>query len=632
MPPLEWNTLLIVVALLGLTAILMGVYRRRFYIVPKPPFSKRPPPIAEDDVGQLLDRDNLIAAQALYQPIAPWTGRLILPTPDRRQPDGAIAVEVHNSPPEWAFLRDRVVTLKWSDTPEVRDYLQRVTVDVRFGSQLKLARKLGAIVPKRLDGWDRVGPLESLAGGRPENDVVVKLCDPQVEKDAEAIALTIDREPIQIAGRLKALVTLIQPLEAGESDRFLVRHYDRETGGFDGPFEAIAIPQVSRNRQGVYPSTNRDLERSPFNAGGWYVYGNREADGIFVVEAIEPRALTRVQCDRAIVAAKAAIAHLRKHNWSDTPAKKGTGSAVLLDTTSDRAQGAIARWRKGDRAIVIHLFGGIGGQNAEPAPLGLVTGHFAYGFATAIEDSLTGELRFAIEYRQIYAHNREGIISGAIDWSEYMGNLRRGWLGLRPVSDILVKFETVTEAFEFDAIELSPIAYLDRELTAMCARYRTGDGTGVSLVDPASSCVQDSNQALYVTIKRLEEAIATSAPIQNWLARHLDHPQRVQLSQLDDLAKVLERNLVPFGIVQPDWRRNVERVAASRGSKGPIAVLLKTIATWRTLLPRRAHDEIAAILLKRGAALWILRTNQIGGFDPEILPEAPTALLGPRLR
>jgi predicted Abi (CAAX) family protease len=52
------------------------------------------------------------------------------------------------------------------------------------------------------------------------------------------------------------------------------------------------------------------------------------------------------------------------------------------------------------------------------------------------------------------------------------------------------------------------------------------------------------------------------------------------------------------------------------------------LLSWRSMLPRRAHDDVAAVLLRHGAGLWFLRTNQIPGGDPEIKPLAPTLLLG----
>ncbi|NJO21472.1 MAG: hypothetical protein HC838_17480, partial [Spirulinaceae cyanobacterium RM2_2_10] len=52
-------------------------------------------------------------------------------------------------------------------------------------------------------------------------------------------------------------------------------------------------------------------------------------------------------------------------------------------------------------------------------------------------DPFTHERQWQLEYWQIYAHNPNGIIAGRSAWSEYMGNLQRGWLGSRPVSDVV---------------------------------------------------------------------------------------------------------------------------------------------------------------------------------------------------
>ena len=53
---------------------------------------------------------------------------------------------------------------------------------------------------------------------------------------------------------------------------------------------------------------------------------------------------------------------------------------------------------------------------------------------------------------------------------------------------------------------------------------------------------------------------------------------------------------------------------------------IKAAMSYRTMLPRRTQDAIAKILLKQGSFLWIIRTNQVGGFDPDIEPIAPTGL------
>jgi predicted Abi (CAAX) family protease len=46
------------------------------------------------------------------------------------------------------------------------------------------------------------------------------------------------------------------------------------------------------------------------------------------------------------------------------------------------------------------------------------------------------------------------------------------------------------------------------------------------------------------------------------------------------------------------------------------------------MLPRAAHDQLATLFLNQGGQLWLLETNQIGGWNPDILPVAPTVLFG----
>jgi len=85
--------------------------------------------------------------------------------------------------------------------------------------------------------------------------------------------------------------------------------------------------------------------------------------------------------------------------------------------------------------------------------------------------------------------------------AEYSGNLQRGWQGTRPFSDVVVNIPALNHTYRFGDFTLSPLEELQRELRVMMARYRTGDGTGASIVTPAQSCVQDSNQALFTALR-----------------------------------------------------------------------------------------------------------------------------------
>jgi predicted Abi (CAAX) family protease len=463
---------------------------------------------------------NQINLSPFYQPISSWTGRLILPQ-QQQQSDDFVFFKVHNADSAHQNLIGQTVRLQWSDEPQVQEYIQAVTNNVFFTQKTQKSKELGNLHPERLNNRQRVDPLMSLAGARPKDDVIVMLKAPVVvSSDGKLTSLIIAKEPVQITGSLYGLVSIIN-LEASDAERFIVRHFNKISKQFDGPLETIRIPQVTPDRNGVRRSTNRGIEKSPFNGEGWYIYGAKDADGIFVTQAIAPRRIMRLQPDEVRLGKKLELDYINQQNWKDTEAQKGTAKTVLLDPAAEQINDALFRWQEGDKAIVIHTYGGIGGKKAEPAPLGVVTGHFAYGIAQVVRDRLTAELHFDIEYQQVYAHNPDGIVAGAIKWSSFMGDLQRGWLGNRPVSDVIIKFDALTQDYDFEGIKLSPRAEFTRQLDIMMARYRIGDGTGGAMVTPATSCVQDSNQALYVTIKRIEEQVQSNPGIQEWLRR--DH-------------------------------------------------------------------------------------------------------------
>ncbi len=235
----------------------------------------------------------------------------------------------------------------------------------------------------------------------------------------------------------------------------------------------------------------------------------------------------------------------------------------------------------------------------------------------------TNKLRFEIEYRQIYTHNVDGIISGSNGWTRYLGDRQFGWLGTRPISDIAIAFPPLTEDYDFDGVAFSPMKHLIRELEVMAARYRIGDGTGTTIVSAVNSCVQDSSQALYRALKRTIAEFELNPLMLKWLRAHPDHEQTRRFRLLRDLVSSLEANLVPFGFVRSDWKYG-DLTLGRFPVENPAQMMINTLASWRTLLPRLANDIIAMIFLQLGATLWVIRTNQIGGDDRQIEPIAPT--------
>jgi hypothetical protein len=503
-----------------------------------------------------------------FRPTAGWIGRLILPQPaDRERVRGALFEVVH-APDGHEELLGSIVPLRWSDDPAVRAWVEAVTRDVDFSANASYSSTYqGFVQPVRVNHWKRVDPLESLAGSHPYDDIVVALDDDAVlEAAPDGPVLRTRRDPVQITGSRYTLLHFVGP--AGRADRYRVRFFD----GSDG---VVRVPHVVANGDDILPASSRDLESSPANVDGWYAYGDVDADGLFVVRALAPRALLRVDPQRTL-AQDLVYRYLRKDAWADATAQKGAFATAASGT-----------WNEGDDALLLHTYGGIGGAKAEPSAKGPVYfGHFAYGRARVVREPLGGDLRFEIRYHQVYTHNPDGLIAGAHHWSRFVGDRQYGWLGSRPICDVALKLDAFAPVF--------PVML--RELDAMTARYRIGDGTGATYVGAANNCAQDANQALFDALTDL--GIATP------------------------LARRLLRALEPFGHARGDWKARTANLGRTM-EDAPWSGLIAGLTSWRTLLPRKASDTVAKIFLQHGAHAYIMRATQIGGHDPTIEPIVP---------
>ncbi len=573
---------------------------------------------AEPETLRVSNYDNLTGSSTLvtpiveppdhYQPVAAWIGRLILPqVGDIQKLSGDwVWFEVLHSPVQ--ALIGQTVILTWQSNTDIDDYVSLVSRAVNFSSDAYGSQQAGKVHPSRLDGWQQVGPLQSLAGARPRDDVLVALADVRQQGNT----LAINQEPTQIAERFYGLVEIASsaPIKTtcpSVCQKFQVRHYNPDSQVFDGATDVIYLPDIPAIN-GIRQFNLEQLEQSPAGNLGWYIYGSPNDQGQFVVRAMAPRALFELAPNITITDPSDGLNYINFGNWRRTSDRKGTIQTVQLGQTE---------WQEGDQGLVLHIFGGIGGDQAEtPSVIGTVTGHFAYGIATVVRDVITQKLRFDIDYHQVYAHNPNGIVSGKLSWAEYMGNLQRGWLGTRPISDAIIKLDILTQ--DYSQPNINPLRILERQLQIMTARYRVGDGTGAAIVTPAQSCIQDSSQALYKTIKQIEAQVRQQPPVD---------PQILQ--PLARLGERLENALVPVGIVRPDWQQNSEVLAGIRDQSLDNKTNLATqLLSWRTIIPRVAYDQLATIFFDQGATLRFLRTNQVGGNDPSILPLAPTELFG----
>lgn len=110
--------------------------------------------------------------------------------------------------------------------------------------------------------------------------------------------------------------------------------------------------------------------------------------------------------------------------------------------------------------------------------------------------------------------------------------------------------------------------------------------------------------------------------LRQWGEQNPEQGQRFQ--QLLRLGAELKQKLQPWGGPRSDWERN-EFNLGSTLEDHPMRNLVTELGSWRTMLPRRASETVVKIFLEHGASVWMLRTNQIGGYDPGIAPIAPTS-------
>jgi predicted Abi (CAAX) family protease len=569
---------------------------------------------------------NQVPNLSQYQPMGTWLGRLILPSLDDRQGNPHGLMEVYHAAQGYEHLVGRIVVLQWADDPEVQSYVQLVTMDLHFAEQVQVSQRQGFVHPERINHWSKVDPLESIAGAHPIDDVTVLLPGVvEVVDDCTAHPrLLIQADPMHITGRYYGLVKILEPMGP---DRFQVRHYNRVSGGFNGAEETVYIPSVLPNRDDHYQSSHRHIEQSPLNGEGWYIFGAQNEQGEFVVQAMAPFHLFDLKADVVVTGESATLKYINFDYWKDTRHQKGQVITSLLLPQVEASAQAIPTpqdiWQEGDRALLMEVYGGIGGNKKEFAPGGMYFGHFSFGMAHVIREPLTGQLRFDIDYRQIFTHSPEAVIAGSNHWTRFMGDRQYGRVGFRPVADVLIKFPPFTQDYDFDGVAFSPMHRLIRELDVMAARYRIGDGTGTTSVSPVNSCVQDSTQALLTALNRLVAEFRLNPLMLKWLREHPDHEQTQRFRLLVDLLNSLESNLQPLGFTRSDWRTG-ELTLGRFAGETPGKTAINALASWKSLLPRLANDVITMIFLQLGATVWVMRANQIGGDDPDIEPIAPT--------
>ena len=522
-------------------------------------------------------------ASLCWKPTSEWAGRLILPSEGSRR-EGGVYLEVLQAPGHHAHLKGKKVWLNFQEA----GWVDRVTTDVEFSQRTTKSKGMGHIHPDRIDGWKQVSPLESLAGARPDNDVLVGLKNPKLVNGE----LRIEREPVQVSGTNKALVTFEEKIDA---HTWKVRHYNPESKQFDGPSQEVR----TQGRSDLAPMADRRANRK-----GWYLYAEPDTKGTMVVAALEPKELFDLPPDQIVRGQESSSHYLRNQNWRMEQQCKGQmGKTLLLPKESSQeavptlSSKAKELFELGDQALVLHLFGGAVGA---PAMMGIYAGHFSFGLAKVVQDEFTQEPRFDVEYKQVYAHNRGGVISGSQQWHAYMGDTTRGYLYDRPVTDALIPIPEL-----FDGSKGSvPSEMLEQRLEEIMARYRSGHGDGSSQVTAAQNCSQDSSQALYAAGSDWKKAIAEG-----------------KLNPgLETVATELASHLTPvFGWAPREWQKTANNQKVGQHTFRWIPAFKSP----KTILPRKNFEALADMALDKGRPVMLVKTDVLGADNPQTIPSAP---------
>jgi predicted Abi (CAAX) family protease len=147
----------------------------------------------------------------------------------------------------------------------------------------------------------------------------------------------------------------------------------------------MRIPQQPMVKGERFFSNLRDLENSPAGEAGWYIYGSRAADGVFTVQALQAQGkLLQLQPDQVVIGETDGLRYIDKRELARHAPAQRHGCSVCWSAPTAAVLTPPEPSGKGDYALLIHLFGGIGGENKEFTPAGTVTGHFAYGLARVV--------------------------------------------------------------------------------------------------------------------------------------------------------------------------------------------------------------------------------------------------------
>jgi predicted Abi (CAAX) family protease len=534
-----------------------------------------------------------------------------------RRTDGSVPFVIENAPPEFAELRDRVVRLRW-DAP----WRHRVTTDVTFTFIAEQARLRGGVMlPKRVDGWSLVSPLESLAASLPTDTMQVRLEDVRVTNDGYGDPLlVIQTPPTRILGREVALARFLVTSQGSRLAK--VRHYSQTLTGFWGAEEDVLVPAFAPPMGGRAPATTLErFERSPENREGWYLYGHRGSDGVFVVDAIEPRSSRLLSTTRTIADRDAVTSFIGGGIYAEQSARIGFVDRIALGRSD------LSTVFEGERLLAVHAnVMATGPRGRWPQQLPITSGHVSFGIATVVRDEFTGELLLDMVYQQIYCHNPDPQFASRVARHVFVGAVEFGFLNGNTIMDAVVRWPEGNVPLVSDDVKSTFLERLSDRVEQMLALYRTGHGTGLTLITTGTSCSEDSAAAMYAAIEDTQAACAREST-----------PGCAILDKLLALKKDISRS----GNVPERWRLFSENPAllvkqpsTRHDTYDNVRNVLRNLnmpfKQLGTLLPADVYFLMLNGFLNQGLEMVITRSVFVGGDASGIVPLNPMQVLSKR--
>lgn len=503
-----------------------------------------------------------------FQPTAPHVGRLILPRPEERTPDGRVWIQMAE--------KEKPVPLVWENSAELG-----ANQDVFFSSKTEQAKSGGNCIPERLKDWRSVSPLESLAGARAQDSLLVSLPSPTWDGKR----YVIQAAPTEVSASEKAPVQVL----AAEGKRMLVSEWGPEKS------EPVWLNTEARLEK-------TDLQR--FVGQKVWIYAQPQTNGEKLVTALRPQEVLHFSADQTHTGLKNCERALN-HLWDSLPNTMNESHRVLL-----QPMGAKPAFQVGQDLLALHLFGSYQGPGGDASPV--VGGHFAYGKAR-----LNSEKDFDLSYHQVYGHNPNDIVAGKVSWDAYTGGLDQGWMYTRPVTDMLIDHPALQRTYDFGGgMKFNFFQTMEVELERMEARYRVGDGDGIAVVTPRTNCSQDSANALFAVTQRILELDRT-------VAVYPGESQYKDFRELVAIAEDLQKIYAPWG-APATWAANAQRLPIP--VPGPVSRVLQVLSTYQTVLPRDHQERVAQVMLRHGAQIFIQQTNCVGAAPVVETPHSPNRL------